>query len=298
MSNGKFEQYAQRFAQVFAYVEHHLDSALTVEQLSEVACFSRFHFHRQFSQYCGVSVNRYVTLMRLKRASFQLVQQPQQKVIDIALNAGFENPESFSRAFKHTFGRTPSEFRRDPVWLDWHVHFQFPGQGNQKRMENMEVKIINVEPMQVAVLEHLGDPLHVNSTVANFIAWRIASGLSDYVTQGTYGVPYNDPLTTPGDEFRFDICGELSPHANGKVPQNPQGVIRKDLPGGRCAVVRHVGAYDRISESVYSLYRQWLPQSGEELRDFPVYFRYLQLDHALPEHALQTDILLPLKERT
>lgn len=42
-------------------------------------------------------------------------------------------------------------------------------------------------------------------------------------------------------------------------------------------------------------YRQWLPQSGKELRDFPVYFRYLQLDEQLPEHAQQTDILLPLK---
>ena len=159
----------------------------------------------------------------------------------------------------------------------------------------MDVKIITVEPMKVAVLEHVGDPMHVNNTVAAFIEWRKASGLSDYSTQGTYGVPWNDPLTTPGPEFRFDVCGELNPKANGRVPENPQGVISKTLPGGRCAVVRHVGAYERISESVYYLYRQWLPNSGEELRDFPVYFRYLELDKNHPEHAQQTDILLPLK---
>lgn len=295
MNNDKSDLYAQRFERVFAYIEQHLDSALTVEQLSAVACFSRFHFHRQFSQYCGVSASRYITLMRLKRASYRLVQPLPEKIIDIALDAGFENPESFSRAFKNTFGLTPSEFRKEPVWVDWHRHFQFPGKGNQQRMEKMDVKIINVEPMQVAVLEHYGEPMRVPNSVAVFIEWRKASGLSDYTTQGTYGVPYSDPLTTPGDEFRFDICGELSAEAQGKVPANPQGVICKSLPGGRCAVVRHVGSYDRISESVYYLYRQWLPQSGEELRDFPVYFRYLQLDEQLPENAQQTDILLPLK---
>ncbi|PKB87713.1 AraC family transcriptional regulator [Ewingella americana] len=295
MNNDKFDDYARRFEQVFDFIEQHLDSALTVEQLSEVACFSRFHFHRQFSQFCGVSVSRYITLMRLKRASYRLVQQSPDKIIDIALDAGFENPESFSRAFKHTFGLTPSEFRKAPVWMDWHKHFQFPGMETQKRMEKMDVKIIEVEPIPVAVLEHHGEPMRVSNSVATFIEWRKASGLSDYTTQGTYGVPYNDPLVTPGEEFRFDICGELNPQAQGKVPANSQGVISKTLPGGRCAVVRHVGSYDRISETVYNLYRQWLPQSGEELRDFPVYFRYLQLDQELPEHAQQTDILLPLK---
>jgi AraC family transcriptional regulator len=295
MNNDKFDDYARRFEQVFDFIEQHLDSALTVEQLSEVACFSRFHFHRQFSQFCGVSVSRYITLMRLKRASYRLVQQSPDKIIDIALDAGFENPESFSRAFKHTFGLTPSEFRKAPVWMDWHKHFQFPSMETKKRMEKMDVKIIEVEPIPVAVLEHHGDPMRVSNSVATFIEWRKASGLSDYTTQGTYGVPYNDPLVTPGEEFRFDICGELNPQAQGKVPANSQGVITKTLPGGRCAVVRHVGSYDRISETVYNLYRQWLPQSGEELRDFPVYFRYLQLDQELPEHAQQTDILLPLK---
>lgn len=295
MNNDKFDNYARRFEQVFDFIEQHLDSVLTVEQLSEVACFSRFHFHRQFSQFCGVSVSRYITLMRLKRASYRLVQQSPNKIIDIALDAGFENPESFSRAFKHTFGLTPSEFRKAPVWMDWHKHFQFPGMGNQKRMEKMDVKIIEVEPIQVAVLEHHGEPMRVSNSVATFIEWRKASGLSDYATQGTYGVPYSDPLVTPGEEFRFDICGELNPQAQGKVPANSQAVISKTLPGGRCAVARHVGSYDRISETVYNLYRQWLPQSGEELRDFPVYFRYLQLDQELPEHAQQTDILLPLK---
>jgi len=107
----------------------------------------------------------------------------------------------------------------------------------------------------------------------------------------TYGIPYSDPDLTEPEKFRFDICGSvLEP-----VPKNPYGIITKQIPGGRCAVVRHVGSHEQLGESVYYLYRDWLPESGEELRDFPVYFQYLNSKFTTPEHELLTDVCLPLK---
>ncbi len=58
--------------------------------------------------------------MRLKRASYRLAFNPLEKIIDIALDAGFQNPESFSRAFKQSFGLTPSQFRKQPAWINWY----------------------------------------------------------------------------------------------------------------------------------------------------------------------------------
>jgi AraC family transcriptional regulator len=49
--------------------------------------------------------------------------------------------------------------------------------------------------------------------------------------------------------------------------------VQKLIPGGRCAVLRHIGSEDHLGETVSFLYSQWLPQSGEELRDFPLYFQ-------------------------
>ena len=79
------------------------------------------------------------------------------------------------------------------------------------------------------------------------------------------------------------------------VPDNPQGVTTKTIPGGRLAVLRYVGSHERLGESVYYLYREWLPGSGAELRDFPVYFHYLTLAPGTPEHEHQTDVCLPIK---
>jgi AraC family transcriptional regulator len=211
------------------------------------------------------------------------------RVIDIALDAGFENPESFTRAFKNTFGQSPTEFRRQPDWAAWHACYRFR---TPERKSTMHVDIVDFETTPIAVLEHRGPVEQLNDTVGRFIAWRKESGLSPIKTSRTFGIAYDNPDTTEPDAFRFDICGEVL----ADVPANPQGVVTKRIPGGRCARVRHHGTHTRLGESViYPLYRDWLPQSGEELRDFPLYFHYLNLLPDTPEHELVTDVYLPLK---
>jgi AraC family transcriptional regulator len=284
----KASAYAARFDRVFDYIDKHLGEVLTVELLSQVANFSRYHFHRQFSEYAGINVFRYIQLMRLKRASYRLAFNKLEKITAIALDAGFENPESFSRAFKNMFGQTPSEFRRNPAWQPWNERYQFP---NRERKQSMEVNIIDVEETKVAALEHRGAPALVNDSVGIFIEWRKTSGLSPIKSSKSFGIAYDNPDTTDPEQFRFDICGAISED----VPDNPQGVVNKIIPGGRCAVIRHHGSHDRIGACAYYLYRDWLPESGEELRDFPLYFHYVNLLPDTSDHELVTDIYLPLK---
>lgn len=290
MSKTTKTTYAGRLRNVVDYIHEHLDETLSVETLSQVAGFSKYHFHRQFSLYAGISVVRYIQLVRLKRASYRLVFEETARIIDIALDAGFENPESFSRAFKNAFGQTPSQFRVSPKWQPWAQKYLFPT--IQRRVE-MDVKIVNFPETKIAVLEHRGAPEEVNNTVRTFIEWRKASKLSPVATSKSFGIAYDDPETTEPEAFRFDLGGSvLTP-----VPENPQGVVNKTIPEGRCATARHRGSHDRLGECAYYLYREWLPKSGEELRDFPMFFQYLNLMPDTPEHELITDVFLPLTVR-
>lgn len=288
MSGTRAAAYQQRFEKVFDHIHRHLDEPLSVEALSQVANFSKFHFHRQFSQYAGLSVSRYVLLVRLKRASYRLVFEEQVRIIDIALATGFDSPEVFSRAFKATFGQTPSQFRKQPAWQPWVLRFPVP---MNERKQSMEVRIFNFPATTVAALEHLGPAELVNATAQRFIAWRKESGLSPLPESLTFGIAYDDPATTAPEQFRFDFCGSVT----APVPANPQGVVNKLIEAGRCAVLRHLGSHARIIDSVYYLYRDWLPESGEELRDFPLFFHYINLISMVPEHELVTDIYLPLR---
>lgn len=273
---------------MFDYIDQNLDGDLSLDRLSEVACLSKFHLHRLFSSHFEINLGKYIQLARLKRASFRLAFYPDDKIIDIALDAGFETPESFARAFKKAFGQTPTDFRKGPEWRGWHDRYRHI---KRKRVISMEVSVIEFAPVGLAAYCHRGPIEGVNDSARIFIEWRKASGLSPRERCRTFGIVFDNPETTEPDAFRFDICGEIE----GEVPENPQGVVKKQIPGGRCAVVRHRGSHEQIGETVKFLYRDWLPASGEELRDYPVYFHYLNFAGETPEHELLTDVHLPLK---
>jgi AraC family transcriptional regulator len=288
MTNDATKKYAEKFNNIIDFIYKNLDEDLSIEQLSTVANFSKYHFHRQFSVYMGISVYRFIQLLRLKKASYQLVFNQDIKVIDIALDSGFENHESFSRSFKNNFNQTPSQFRKKPEWKSWHKKYNFI---KYKGNNTMQVEIVDFEETKVAALEHRGDPELLNDSVQIFIKWRKESGLSPIVSSNSYGLVYDDPNNSVPEKFRFDICGSVK----NDVPENADKIINKTIPGGKCAVLRHIGSHDLMPSKIYDLYGKWLPESKEELRDFPMFFHYVNLLPEVSESELITDIYLPLK---
>lgn len=279
--------YTLRFEKVLAYIDANLEGDLSIDALSRVANFSKFHFHRQFAARVGMPVARYVQLMRLRRAAQRLASPASCSVLDAAFDAGFESPEAFSRAFKRSFGMAPSSFRRQPNWQMWSATFVVP---YLSRRLIMQVHIVEFAETRVAALEHHGSPTLVNDSVRKFVDWREQSGQSPVASSRTFGIPHGNPDTTPAEDFRFEICGEIDE----AVAPNAFGVRELVIPSGRCAVVRHTGSTDHIGESIYPIYRDWLPASGEELRDCPLFFQYLSVYPETPQDQWQTDIFIPL----
>lgn len=279
--------YAARIDQVIDYIQSHLYHDLSVERLAKLVHFSKFHFHRQFSAYTGISVFRLIQLLRLKEASYRLVFNPQERITDIALAAGFENAESFSRAFKKLIGQTPSAFREAPQWTPWLEKYAINQLGGSR---HMLVDIVEFEQTRVAVFQHRGDPARLNDSLQKFVQWRKANKLNPR-NSSTYNIVYDDPATVKPEDYRFDICAAV----DREVPENG-GISNQTIPGGRCAVLSHQGSSDNIGDSVSYLYQQRLPTSGEELRDFPLFFHRVTLFPAqVPEHEQITDIYLPLE---
>jgi len=97
-------------------------------------------------------------------------------------------------------------------------------------------------------------------------------------------VLFNRGLATGA--YRFDICASMKDG----VAENTFGVVEKTVPSARCAALRHVGSDDALETAAKYLYSVWLPSSGEELRDFPLYLRRLRFFTDVPEHAAETDV--------
>lgn len=280
--------YEQQLNKVIEYIGKHLDDKMTLAQLSEVACFSKYHFHRIFTAHTGLSLQQYIRWLRLKRAAYQLLLNKGQSIINIAIDAGFESHEAFTRVFKQTCGLSPSEFRQHAEWTVWDKPpYLLPQRGAIK----MNVTIKNLPARRLAVVEHRGDASLLVNSFNKLLGWMKAQPKVLKLTPGeAFGFAYDDPAITPANEFRFDlgitVPAQLALNAD---------VVEKQLPAGRYAVAVHKGSHDNIGQTVYSLYRDWLPQSGEDLADLPCVFCYYNFVHEVAETELLTECWLLLK---
>lgn len=71
--------YSERLRRICDHIERHLDEPLSIEALSRMAHSSPFHFHRQFTAWSGLPLYRYIQWLRLRRASWRLAFNPQDK---------------------------------------------------------------------------------------------------------------------------------------------------------------------------------------------------------------------------
>jgi AraC family transcriptional regulator len=110
------DHYQDRVNRVLDYISRHLDGELSLNRLSEIGCFSPFHFHRIFQAVTGETLNTHVRRVRLERAAVLLKASPRKRITHVAIETGFAGTAEFSRAFRNHYGRTASSWdRRSPL---------------------------------------------------------------------------------------------------------------------------------------------------------------------------------------
>ncbi len=106
------------------YIEGNLRGEIHYDKAAQLACCSTYHFQRMFSFITGVPLSEYIRRRRLTLAAFDL-QQSKAKVIDVALEFGYESPEAFSRAFKSMHGVSPASARDKGIALKAYPRMSF-----------------------------------------------------------------------------------------------------------------------------------------------------------------------------
>ena len=286
--------YLDRMQRTLKHIDRNLDDALDLDAVSRIAAFSKFHFHRQFVAVFGMTVHRYVQLARMKRASYQLLYRDAESITEIAMQAGYEAPDAFSRAFRQRFGQSPSAFRASPDWHPWLAAMGALDNARNQLMNRTfsqdEVVIREVPTTQVAIFEHRGDPATLGASIQRFIAWRKAAGLPPR-TNPTFNIWHSERFPASPADYAVDLC------VGTDKPFQPHGEQIKagQIPGGRCAVLRVIGDTENLEPAATFLYREWLPASGEETRDFPIYCQRLSFFPEVSERETVVELFLPIR---
>lgn len=92
-------------------VEQNLtDTNFTVEKLSKLICISHSQLHRKLDALTGCSPNKFIRVIRLKRAK-ELLQDPVNSIASVAMDCGYDDPGYFARVFKQECNVTPQQWR-------------------------------------------------------------------------------------------------------------------------------------------------------------------------------------------
>lgn len=276
-------RYEHRILKVQIYIQDNLDGDLTLETLSKVASTSRYHFHRIFKGMTGETVAEYVRRVRLEQSA-HLLKYTDYSILDVALDAGYQTHEAYTRAFHRRFGISPSQFRAGVM----------PKTNYQKEKKTMstatyEVKILNLEPKRVIGLRHVGPYEDVGPTFTKLFEWAGSKGLMGPETK-VLGVSHDDPNVTESSKIRFDACITIA-----KDVQADDSFVKQTLEGGKYAVLTHKGPYTELAPTYDWLFSVWLGDSKESLRDLPPFEIYLGDPETTPPQELLTEIYLPLE---
>ncbi len=289
--------YTERVLRVLVHIQEHLDDPLPLEELASIAHFSPFHFHRIFRGLVGESVKQHLRRLRLERAAGQL-RCGNKQVVDIAFDAGYETHESFTRAFRKAFDRSPSEHRAEAVRSSQIgpaelVHHSEDGdiefQPRTYDPHAMKIELRLIEPIRVAFIRHTGPYDEVGKAWEKLCSWAGPTGLFGPDTR-MFGASYDDPDVTPPERLRYDACITVSDSVE---PEGETGV--HDIGGGEYAVTLHEGPYQKLGETYAQLYGSWFAVEGHEPGPAPCLEFYLNDPESTEPEDLLTEVCVPIQ---
>lgn len=269
--------YEDRVNRVTDYIYSHLDDALDLDTLADVAALSRWHWHRVYFAMRGETVAAAVRRLRLQRASADLVLT-ERPVAEISERAGYGSVAAFTRAFADAYGMPPANYRTHGS----HAGFD-PGREDLP-VSRFDVRIVRMAPLAVVVEDHKGSYMQIDQAFERLFG-RLGSAGRLTAGTGMVGIYLSDPTSV--DE------ADLRSQAGATVAALP-GEANRVLAAGDYAVLRHKGPYADMRNAYAWMFGRWLPQSGREAAEEPVLEFYLNNPRDVPPVELLTDLYLPL----
>lgn len=282
--------YIKKIEASLKFIEDNLDKNITLDTLARNAYCSRFHFHRIFKAVVGQSVMEYIRHKKLVRSVNELLYS-NRSIIDIALEAGFEYQQSYTRAFKQAFGFTPAECHGNnrraiemlikPKRLGYLVNSVKPDFiSDPEFIESPKFNIVGIEGMTTLQNERIGDSVVPKLWCELFERRKEIFSRIDNET--LMGISTSDMMCE--NYINYIACCEVEHICN-----IPRGMIAKTIPESRYARFIHSGSEKESYDSFDYVFGAWLINSGCELaNDIDIIFR---ADEAHKRH----EFLIPIK---
>ena len=292
--------YADMLQDTLEHIDANLCGELSLERLASRVTFSPYHFSRVFHFNIGYTVMDYVRRRRLAFAASELSGGG--KVIDIALNYGFETHSGFSKAFRRCYGCSPETYRI-------HAHARKPELPSLSHMKKylsggivMEPKIISRPAFKIAgySIRTTNEDGKNNTEIPAFWGRYVHDGRCEKMHKETFLKNHAEY----GACFAMDANGEFT-YAIGCEPRDgcaiPAGYEVFDIPAAAYAVFTtppsdEAGFSAGIQGTWAFIFNEWFPKSGYEYAEGCADFE-LYDERSMGDSGKTCDVYIPVAKK-
>jgi AraC family transcriptional regulator len=276
------QNYHDRLNRVLDYLYAHLEEDLSFDRLAEVACLSPYHWSRIYSAMRGETIVATIRRLRLQRAADRLANSDLD-IATITTRAGYSSSDTFGRAFKDAFGLSPAAYRENGS----HAAFKAANAVNDVR--TFPVTVLSLPGRRCAGIDHTGSYMAIDHAMGQLFAELVTRNALP-AQPAMIGLFFDDPDLGPESQLRSRACLPITDSFAITAP-----LVETALRGGLYARLSYTGPYADMRGAYRWLLGTWLPASGYEPDDAPIFEAYLNDPREVPQSQLRTDIHLPLR---
>ncbi|MBY0424093.1 MAG: AraC family transcriptional regulator [Cytophagales bacterium] len=283
------DKYLESLNRAIQFIEGNLNKRILLKDIAQEAYLSEYHFHRIFKSMTGETVKDFIMRLRMEGSAIRL-KHSKDDIGQIGHDFGFENHETYTRAFKRYFDVTPQDYRDSIHEFSHQKQNEFQQRAiSLPTLQVEEPTIQYLSDMNLAYIRHTGSYNQVGASFQRLMIWAAAHLVLKWKPT-TLGIVYDNPDLTEEDKIRFDSCVLVN-----KAIQ-PKGEIGfKRISGGKFAVFRYRGAYDNFYSVYDYIYSVCLFERGWELADKPALEWYIQSPPFYKPDNYLTDFYVPIK---
>jgi len=245
------------------FIETYLEEDIALTTVAREAGLSQWHYQRIFKALTKETLKTYIRSRRLVNALDKLLET-RLGILDIAILAGYNSQEAFTRAFKEHYALTPNEFRQrgrrnlivrklkmDEDYLR-HVH------------QNVEhVPALDARPTMLLVGMHTrfyGSESDKNNLGEKLPPlWERFIARLEEVEHAVPGCCYGVVLPVAGDSDELEYYAAIEVR---QADALPEGMQRIEVPAATYATFLHHGMGKLVDRTVDFIYSSWLCQSA------------------------------------
>ena len=257
--------YLHRIQRGIDFIEAHLDADIALAEVAQAAGLSQWHFQRIFKALTNETLKTYIRSRRFAKALDQLLTT-RLGILDIALAAGYDTQESFTRAFKSCFGITPNQYRKFGTRNLFVKKIQFDEDYLRQLHRNVSLTPdIGLRPsmQMVGVLTHFYGADSDKDNLAQKLPplWGSFIPRLGEIPHTVSGVCYGvvSQTASTSDLLQYHAAIEVS-----QAGPLPAGMVRFELPATHYATFEHRGPVGMVNSTVNYIYANWL--AGSEQR--------------------------------